>query len=56
MYEVRFVRSDGHDTLIVVTPSLAEVEDMVPAADTVHYERAEIWADGECIRTIYHRQ
>ncbi|HEY2032338.1 MAG TPA: hypothetical protein VGH02_01495 [Rhizomicrobium sp.] len=56
MYEVRFVKSDGRSTLILVTPSLAEVEGIVPAADAVKYERAEIWLDGLCIRTINHNQ
>lgn len=53
MYEVRFIKRDGTETLILMTPLLSEAEDTVPAAEHVEYEKAEIWCDERCIRTVY---
>jgi hypothetical protein len=54
MYEVRFIKSDGADTLILATPFLSEAEDTITAADSIAYARVEIWYDGRCIKLLDH--
>jgi hypothetical protein len=53
MYEIRLVKSDGSTTLIYVTTSLADVQNVLPDMKVAKYEKAEVWLDGKCIRTEY---
>lgn len=56
MYEVKFIKQDGKEALILVTPFLSEAEDTVSAAKRVEYERVEIWREGQCIRMAYRQE
>jgi hypothetical protein len=53
MYEIRLVKKDGTTTLIYVTTFLSEVRSPPPVFEKLDYDRAEIWLDGECIKTEY---
>ena len=55
MYEIRFIKDDGKATLIYITPFSF---DALPAGLTqsvamMNYHHAEIWLDGERVRTEY---
>jgi hypothetical protein len=54
MYQVRFIKRGGMDSLIYVTSSLGEAEDMVSTAAALDHERAEVWCDGKCIKIVSH--
>jgi hypothetical protein len=53
MYEIRLVKKDGTATLIFVTTFLSEISSPPLAFEKLEYDHAEIWLDGECIKTEY---
>lgn len=52
MYQVRFIKENGAESLVHVTPSLSEVEDTLASSDLIHCVRIEVWCDGVCIRFL----